>query len=374
MAGFKRKVFYVGGFDPRGARFYHALGAEQLGRWQLRMDEEVAISTRHTVSDTRIDWTITNATRGVETQYSFLRWDDIVRANWIANPFALAVRAFRAYRDNIRNLDFAKGRTLGRGQLITLFYPALFSLLFPLALGLPVALVLAFWLPWLLALPIGLLAGIFLARPLLIKMHAPWLLRFFVFNSELGGGVGDPAIDRRLDVFAGEIAAAFAEPWDEVVLLTHSNGSILCVPLMARLLERGGGTLPANFTFVTLGHCIPLVACRRDAARFKQQLAFLADHDFRWIDIGSPPDGAAYSGINPMQLVAPDPRPRMDLLSPRFHLFYDPETYHKGYANKYEVHFDYLRTGDRVSEVDWPSLMATERTMDQAVADFRANH
>jgi hypothetical protein len=75
-----------------------------------------------------------------------------------------------------------------------------------------------------------------------------------------------------------------------------------------------------------------------------------------------------------MLLVAPDPRPRMELLSPRFHLFYDPETYHKGYANKYEIHFDYLRTGDRVSEIDWPSLMATERTASQAVADFRANH
>lgn len=374
MAGFKRKVFYVGGFDPRGARFYHALAAEQLARWQLRMDEEVAISTRRTVSDTRIDWSITNATRGVETEYSFLRWDDIVRANWIANPFALAVRAFRAYRDNIRNLDFATGRTLGKGQLITLFYPALFSLLFPLAFGLPVALVLAIWLPWLIALPIGLLAGIFLARPLLIKMHAPWLLRFFVFNSELGGGAGDPEIDRRLTIFADEITAALDQPWDEVVLLTHSNGSILCVPLMARLLERSGGTLPAHFRFVTLGHCIPLVACRRDATAFRAQLAFLATHDFRWIDIGSPPDGAAYSGINPMQLVVPDPRPQMELLSPRFHLFYDPETYHKGYANKYEVHFDYLRTGDRVSEVDWPSLMATERTMDQAVADFRANH
>lgn len=374
MAGFKRKVFYVGGFDPRGPRFYHALAADQIQRWSLRMAEAVEITTRKTVSDTRIDWTIRNPDRQVETEYSFLRWDDLVRAAWITNPFALAIRAFRAYRDNIRFLDFKTGKTLGKGPLITLFYPAVFTLLFPLIFGLPVALVLAFWLPWLLALPIGLLAGIFLARPLLIKMHAPWLLRFFVFNSELGGGEGDPALERRLDTFADEVLAGLAQGWNEVVLLTHSNGSILCVPLMARILKRTGGTLPANFTFVTMGHCIPLVAGRRDALRFKEQLALLAAHDFRWIDIGSPPDGAAYSGINPMLLVSPDPRPRMELLSPRFHLFYDPETYHKGYANKYEVHFDYLRTGDRVSEIDWPSLMATERTMEQAVAEFRANH
>jgi hypothetical protein len=374
MAGFKRKVFYVGGFDPRGPRFYHALGAEQIERWNLRMEEAATLSTRRNVSDTRVDWTIANPGRAVETDYSFLRWDDLVRANWIGNPFTLAWRAFRAYRDNIRNLDFATGKRLGKGQLITLFYPALFTLLFPLAFGLPVALVLAIWLPWLFALPIGLIAGIFLARPLLVKMHAPWLLRFFVFNSELGGSGADPALNARLDAFADEIEAALDQGWDEVVLLTHSNGSILCVPLLARLLRRRGGALPANFTFMTMGHCIPLVACRRDATAFKEELAYLASQDFRWIDIGSPPDGAAYSGVNPMLLVAPDPRPRMELLSPRFHLFYDPETYHKGYANKYEIHFDYLRTGDRVSEIDWPSLMATERTASQAVADFRANH
>jgi hypothetical protein len=374
MAGFKRKVFYVGGFDPRGPRFYHALAVEQLNRWQLRMEEEVATSTRRTVSDTRIDWTITNATRQVETEYSFLRWDDIVRGNWIANPFALAWRAFRAYRDNIRHLDFETGKNLGKGPLITLFYPPLFTLLFPLIFGMPVALVLAIWLPWLLALPIGLVAGIMLARPLLVKMHTPWLLRFFVFNSELGGGEGDPALDARLDAFTDEIEASFAQDWDEIILLTHSNGSILCVPLMERLLRRRDGALSATFTFVSMGHCIPLVAGRRDAIAFKDQLRYLAEQDFRWIDIGSPPDGAAYSGVNPMLLVTPAPRPRMDLLSPRFHLFYDPETYHKGYANKYEIHFDYLRTGDRVSEIDWPSLMATERTAEQAVADFRANH
>lgn len=374
MAGFKRKVFYVGGFDPRGVRFYHALADEQVRRWAAHTGEPASVSTRHTVSDTRVDWTVANPARGVKTEYSFLRWDDIVRDAWIRSPFALAVRAFRAYRDNLRFLDFGTGKRLGKGQLITLFYPAVFTLLFPLIAALPIALLAAIWLPWWAALAIGLVLGIAIARPLLVRMHAPWLLRFFVFNSELGGGEADPRLERRLDAFADEIVASFAERWDEVLLLTHSNGSILSVPLMVRVLERVCGQVPEHFAFVTMGHCIPLVACRRDATRFKDQLRALAAHRFRWVDIGSPPDGAAYSGVNPMLLVAPEAKPEMELLSPRFHLFYDPATYHKGYANKYEIHFDYLRTGDRVSEIDWPSLVTTERPITRAVAEFKANH
>lgn len=374
MAGFKRKVFYVGGFDPRGARFYHQLAAEQVGRYSARTGEDATVSTRSRGSAARSDWIIRNETLDVTTEYSFLRWEDIVRAAWVKNPFSLAVRAVRAYWDNIRRLDFSKGRNLAKGPLITLFYPAIFMILLPLLAALPISLIAGVWLPWWIAVLIGLVAGVALARPFLIRMHAPWLLRFFVFNSELGGGEADPALEKRLDAFADEIFASFAGEWDEILLLTHSNGSILCVPLMVRLLERSKGALPANFALVTMGHCIPLVACRRDATRFQDQLRYLADHDFRWIDIGSPPDGAAYSGVNPMSLVALDPKPRMELLSPRFHLFYDPETYHKGYHNKYEIHFDYLRTGDRVSEIDFPSLLASSRSIEHSIAEFRANH
>jgi hypothetical protein len=32
MEKFKRKVFYLGGFDPRGVRFYHQLYREQAER------------------------------------------------------------------------------------------------------------------------------------------------------------------------------------------------------------------------------------------------------------------------------------------------------------------------------------------------------
>lgn len=371
MAGFKRKVFYVGGFDPRGVRFYHSLAAEHVRRYAALTGEPATVSTRRNAGPLRTDWTIGNPARDVETGYSFLRWDDIVRTAWIRNPFTLAIRAFHAYRANLRHLDFETGKKLGKGPLVTLFYPAILTVVLPLLITLLIWGAGSIWLPGWLALIIGIIAAALISPPLLNRVHAPWLLRFFVFNSELGGGEAHPAIEARLDAFADEIASSLDGRWDEILLLTHSNGSILSVPLMVRLLERRGGQLPVNFALVTMGHCIPLVACRRDATRFHEQLRYLAAHDFRWIDIGSPPDGAAYHGVNAMAIVAPDPRPRVELLSPRFHLFYNPETYHKGYANKYEIHFDYLRIGDRISPLDFPSLMTADRPIDASVAAFR---
>ncbi|MEG3167430.1 hypothetical protein U1737_04385 [Sphingomonas sp. LB3N6] len=371
MATFKRKVFYLGGFDPRGVRFYYNLAKDQLGRYAEKTGEAVTVSRRRKASSIRSDWTIRNDTVDAITEYSFLRWEDIVQQAWIRNPVQLARRAARVYADHARLFDFAAVRKIATGPLVTMLYPPILSILLPLLLAVPLVLIALMWLPWWLALPIGLVLGAAASIPLLNAIRAPWLLRFFVFNGEFGDGEGSPALQARLDAFVDEIAQDLHGEYDEVLLISHSNGSILAMLLMARLLARYDGKLPANFVLVTYGHCIPLVACRRDAVRFHARLRYLSRQDFRWIDIGSPPDGAAFFGANPLLLVEPSPNPRIELLSPRFHRFYEPETYHKGWRNKYEIHFDYLRVGDRVSPLDLPSLTASSRSIEAAVAAFR---
>jgi hypothetical protein len=369
---FKRKIFYVGGFDPRGVRFYYHLLKDEVARYAARTGEAATVTRRRQVSPIRSDWTVENRGQGVHTDYSFLRWEDIVNAAWIRNPLSLARASVATYLGHLRHLDLPGSRKLGKGPLITLFYPPLLTLLVPLLLALPVFTLLLVWAPWLLALLLGLAVGIAGSVPILKSIHAPWLLRFFAFNADFGDGEFSLAVQERLDRFAEEILPALDGDFDEVLLVTHSNGSILSVPLLARLLEARGGAMPAKFALVTLGHCIPLVAMRRDATRFHDRLRELAAGDFRWIDIGSPPDGAAYFGVDPMKLVEPAPRPQIELLSPRFHLFFDPATYHTGWRHKYDIHFDYLKTGDTVSPLALPSIAASAQPIADAVATFRA--
>lgn len=369
---FKRKVFYVGGFDPRGVRHYHAMYHEAAARWSERTGRPLAVSSRRAVSPSRTDWTVENPAEDATTSYSFLRWEDLVRRAWIKNPLHLAWRAGRTYGGLIGGFDTAMARRVPKGPIKTLFYPPVFSLALPVLLGLLPFLVALIWLRWWAALLVGVTAGIAAATPILRKLHTPWLLRFFIFNAETGGGEADAEMAARLDAFAADILAELDGDWDEVLLVTHSNGSILSVPLMERLLDARDGNMPPNFALITFGQSIPLILCRSDARRFKEQLARVGGGAFRWFDIGSPPDGAGFHGVDPFALIGVERRPALVHLNPRFYKFYDPATYHSGLANKYEIHFDYLRVGDRVSPLDYPSITASARPIEASVAAFQA--
>jgi hypothetical protein len=367
VAVFKRKLFYLGGFDPRGARHYHALyvqAAEKRGG--------IAVSERRRAGPHVAEWNVTadGADGRAETSYAFLEWDDLVRRAWTRNPIRLLAGAARAYAGQLKHRDRDMVRRLPRGPVIAFAYPLLAVTLLPLLLGIVPFGVALVWLPWWAALLVGVLGGAALAVPLVRRVRAGWMLRFFAYNARAAGGEGDPALAERLDLFADRIAAALAEDRDELLLVTHSNGSILAVPLMARLLERHGSALPARFTLVTLGQCIPLVLSRTDRPAFRDRLAAMGRGHFQWLDIGSPPDGAAFHGVNPMALAGLDQRFLLEQLSPRFHLFRDRAR--AGWADKYELHFDYLRAGDRPSPLDYPSITALPRTIDTKVDAFRA--
>ena len=369
---FKRKIFYMGGFDPRGVRHYHTLYREAAERWSEHTGIPLSVSPRRAHSPIRTDWTVANPADDTQTSYSFLRWEDLVRRAWIKSPAMLGLRAARTYAGLIAHFDVAMARKVPAGPIKTLFYPPIASVLLPVLVGLLPFLAALAWLPWWAALAIGVVLGIAGATPLLKKLHTPWLLRFFTFNAETGGGATDPMMTARLEAFAHEVLADLDGEWDEVLLVTHSNGSILAVPLMERILAARDGVMPANFALVTFGQSIPLILCRGDARDFKERLRAVGRGRFRWFDIGSPPDGAGFHGVNPMSLIGAETRPALVHLNPRFYQFYDPANYHSGMANKYDIHFDYLRVGDRVSPLDYPSITATARPIEASVAAFEA--
>lgn len=371
---FKRKVFYLGGFDPRGVRFYHQLYREQAARHAALTGEPLAVGGRQTGAAGSVvsaRWTVDNPQAGVETDYEYLRWEDLVGKVWIRNPLSLALRAARAYAGHALKMDFLRMRRLRKGPVITILYPPLLAVLIPLLLALIPALLLSLLLPFWAGAIVGIAISAALSGRILAKLVVPWLLRFMTYHGALAEqGPGD-ALDERIDQFAARIAQELDGDWDEVQLVTHSAGTILGMRLMRRLIALRGGSLPDHFVMLGLGQVVPVIALRRDARWYHDDLRALADKAFRYVDISSPPDGAAYYNVNPFRLVADQYAARVDMLSPRFHLFYEPENYHGGWSNKYEAHFDYLRVGDRLSPIDFISLTAGRRTVDDAVAAFR---
>ena len=373
MQKFKRKLFYLGGFDPRGVRFYHQMYREQAERYARLSGERVEVSARRAGPASSAIWTVTNHSHDVETEYEFLRWEDLVGKVWIRNPLLLAWRSIATYSAHARHMQFLRMHRLRPGPVITIVYPPLLAILIPLFLALAPTFLLSLLLPFWASLLAGIGVSILLSGKLLNKLIVPWLLRFMYYNHSVAAKGPGRDMEARLDQFAARIAEEMDRPWDEVIFASHSNGTIYAMSVLRRIMERRAGKpLPNHFVALTLGQVVPVVALRKDAGWYHDDLRALDDKAFRLIDLSAPPDGAAYHNVHPIRLVSDRCAARVELLSPRFHLFYDPQNYHSGWSNKYEAHFDYLRVGDRLSPVDYISLTASRRTIDEAIAAFKA--
>lgn len=377
MALFKRKLFYLGGFDPRGARFYHQMLADEIDRANAAATPpgtaRIGPPRRR---DGDVEWTVTDEATGLASTHRFLVWDDLVRRHWVKGPVQMLLPTLRAYRGFLGRFDWGLVARVPRGSVFTLFYPGLSLFLLPAIMALLLWLPLRLLMPEWVALTLALAGGISLGLYAVQRIYGLWLLRFVIFNDLFARRRTDPALDDRIATFARKIgdALADADDTDEILLVTHSNGSILAVPLMAQLLDRFDGTLPARFTLVTLGGCMQLMACRRDAGWFHAHLDRLAEGHFRWLDIGSLTDGACVPLMDPA-LGRPRPRPEgLVQFSPRWFRYCDPATYRARRRNKYETHFDYLRRLDLPSPLDYVALTTAARPLAASIAAFEADN
>jgi hypothetical protein len=368
MQSFKRKVIYLGGFDPRGARFYHDLLAEQIAP-----DGPFTLTERGRRGKNAI-WTLRARDGSVESEQEFLVWDDLVRAHWLTRPWDLLRHAVVAYWRLLRHLDKPLERKVPDGSRFTLYYPGATFLGLPLILALVSFLAMRGLVGW-GAIPFAAGAGLGLAWWLLRKIHSLWLLRFVIFNDQLARREVSPKVWERIEAFAQRIAAVLDEQWDEVVFVSHSNGTVLAVPIMARLLELRGGVLPAHFAMVTLGGCVQLLAARRDAAWFGQALDALGQGGWLWLDMGSPTDGACVPLVEPCLGRAVARPEGLVQLSPRWFRYCDSANYAARRRNKYQTHFDYLRRLDRPSALDYLGITGSARGLAASIAAFEAeNH
>ncbi|NKI99350.1 hypothetical protein FHW92_001396 [Novosphingobium sp. SG707] len=359
---FKRKIFYLPGYDPRGARYYHALLAEEA-----RKEEGLTLSRRGRAG-CNVAWTLAREDGAVSGAHEFLVWDDIVRATWAKHPPALLWQGIRTYWHLCRHLDWQLARRWPRAGWVTLFSPGV------LFIALPMLFALGLWgllgRGW-LALPVALALGWALAIELQKRLHSLWLLRFVIFSTIVSRREA-AGLEERLDSFAERIATALEEDWDEVLLIAHSAGTILSVMVMARLLARRGGAMPDHFALVTLGSVVQLIACRGDAAWFGADLDAVAAGDFRWLDIASVTDGACVPLVAPCLGRAREAPEGLVQITPRWFVYCDPARYARRRRDKYQTHFDYLRRLDRASPVDYLGLVASGRRIGQSIAAFEA--
>ncbi|MGD9970983.1 MAG: hypothetical protein AB7S65_11075 [Sulfuricurvum sp.] len=369
----KRAVFYIAGFDPRGVRHYYSLYKEHAARQSSINGIEMEVGPRRKVNQFMYQWNIVAEDNGqkAQTDYCFLAWDDIVRKQWssgIVSYYLDLLYCIGFYILNGLVFSFAKSSPK---QMMAAFYPVVYLLGSLFLSGYAASLLYHFFEGWL-----GVLSGLILFGITLRglerfgnRIGVFWLLRIYAFSVRWAKGEVEE-MEQRIDFFAKELAKAVHEhqSYDEILLVSHSVGTILSVSVLGRALAdvKDGWE---KFSMITLGECIPLMSFQPQAEGYRQELASIAQNDrIVWHDYTSPIDGACFPLHNFYKSVGiGDVHHQISFLSPRFHLLFDKIKYKKLRRDWYKTHFLYIMSTDRLGNYDYFAITAGTKSFRESI-------
>jgi len=358
-----RRVYYIGGFDPRGASYYHRLYREESVKQSSINGSRIEVGSRRKISPLQHAWNIDAEWEGdtVTTDYRFMVWDDIVRKHWPSSHLKMLGEMVTNYTGFISCGALGRIRRSYRSFFISLIYPIVIMSLAAIV-GLSVGAILAgimmgagfshalSWLVCFACLPIAIWVVVKQEE----RLKTFWLLRTILFVIRWGGFVPQ-GINQRMDEFADIIEQDQQQhPCDEVMVVGHSVGAIIAVSVMARLLTRS--SQHSNLELVTLGQCIPLLSLFPNAAEFRRDMKAVAiQSDIPWLDIvgradplcSYEADPVEISGIHSSELKWPQ---RLDISILKM---YTSKNYKRLKLNKLRLHFQYLMSSELKSNYDY---------------------
>lgn len=363
----QRQVFYIPGFDPRGILFYHRLYRQEAAKQSAINGMTIHVGDRQRWSEVSYGWEIHAKEQGRQTttRYELLAWDDIVRAHWPKHYSQLLSETFLVIKSYLMTGVICKMGKLTWTSILTGSYPILF------VIGTLLATITAGYFTWYFSSPAlgmlpALIPGIMISAILLklsqtwgSKINAFWLLHNYAFAARWGSGY-IPEHEKRLDAFADRIADAIKDADnDEIMIVGHSFGTTLAIPVIARLLAKPA--VLSNITLVTLGEVIPMISFLPNAEGYRKALKQVAESpEIIWKDFTSPVDGACFALTNPVSAsgITSLPGAGPEVLSARFHTLFHPPHYRRIKRDWYRIHFQYIMSFDLSGLFDYFAITA----------------
>lgn len=367
-----RRVFYIPGYDPIHPRRYRELYRKEGAAQAAISGYEVTLSAKQ--GEGPYGWHVAGAMENGTTQADFevLVWSDIVRDSMEQGILATYVQLVRTAWVYIGTGALWRLMQLRKGPVIAALYPVLFllvqlalSLVAAWGLGALIATVLPKWMAW---------AGLLIVPPLLNwfrkkdnKFFAYYLMHDYAYSAQSRGAEPD-ALRARMAEFGDQIAAAFQQDVDEVLVVGHSSGAHLAVSILADLIREG--RLPEQgpvLGFLSLGQVVPMVSFLPDAHQLRGDLQFLCQReDLTWVDVTAPGDGCAFALCDPVLVsgVAPDTGKRWPLVvSAAFTHTLSPERWKELRWRFFRLHFQYLCAFDVPGDYDYFRITAGPKTL-----------
>lgn len=367
---FRRRVFYIPGYDPIHPRRYRELYRSE-GRDQAKISGyQIDLKPKKTKGP--YGWHVTGLIDGriCDTDVEVLVWSDIVKTSMAQGIVATYRQLFRTAWVYIGSGALFRLMRLRKGPMIAALYPIV-ALLAQLAVA-----VLAGWglgvlgamlhpvLGWALA------AGLALVILRLFRRHDNKLFAYYLMHdyaySAQSKGANPPELEARMLEFGKSIRHALDEGFDEVLVVGHSSGAHLAVSILADLIRAG---LPANhgaLAFLSLGQVVPMVSFLPKAHRLRADLHFLsARNDLTWVDVTAPGDGCAFALCDPVAVtgVAPEGQRWPLVISAAFTQTLSPERWRHLRWRFFRLHFQYLCAFDRPGDYDYFRITAGTQTL-----------
>ncbi len=377
---FRRRVFYVPGYDPFHPRRYRELyrreGMAQaaLSGYSLHLKPKTVRGPYGWRVETVIDG------RATVADVEVLVWSDLVRGSMetgIAGTYVQLVRTAWAY---IGSGALFRLMRLRKGPVIAALYPiGMLALQLALAVlaGAGAGMLAARLAPAVAGWVAGL--GLAVAVLRLFRRHDNRIFAYYLMHdyaySALSGGANPPELEARMADFGRQIRAALDQDWDEVLVVGHSSGAHLGLSILADLLRAGLPDRGPALSFLSLGQVVPMVSFLPGAARLRGDLRLMAGQGaIPWVDVTAPGDGCAFALCDPVAVtgVRPEGARWPLVVSAAFTRTLRPATWKALRWRFFRLHFQYLCAFDNLPGAAWDydyfRLTAGPRTLAQHFA------
>ena len=373
---FKRKVFYIPGYDPIHTRRYRELYRAEAAAQAAISGYDITLSAK--TGPGGYGWLVDSEIDGRSTRAEFevMLWSDLVRTSMRSGILATYGQMVRTAYIYIASGTLWRLMQLRKGPVIAALSPVVMLVAqatVALALAYAAGGVLRLWHPGLFWLGIAVIPWVLMGfRRYDNRLFAYYLMHDYAYLAA-ARGAHPRDLEARLDEFATRVLAALRSDVDEVLLVGHSSGAHLAISLLADIersgaVQSGGPTL----SFLSLGQVVPMVSFLPNAHGLRRDLKHMsAQRQITWVDVTAPGDGCSFALCDPVAVtgIAPPDQKWPLVLSAAFSQTLSAEKWRSLKRRFFRLHFQYICAFDRPDDYDYFQITAGALTLGERYKD-----
>lgn len=299
----RRKVLYVGGYDPGAAAAFYRRFLRQLEIFKSTWSVESS-SSELSISGQSLSWSVKTTAHdwSVQTDLELLSWDDLIANEAAGSTLTRFGRSAAVYANLIASGTLSR-YFRANPRYFAFSVAPLFQLAALVILSVIAGFAVGAMSPTSFALVAGMAAGfvsfIVLQKWLGNRWRLHQALDDWIMSLDYIHGRRED-LKARISQFAGLISRAVGQnSVDEILVVGHSLGAILAADALSQALDDVDGEI----SFATLGATIPKCTLHPEAQWLRERVAAVARRPtVHWVEVQARSDPISFFRFHPVSL------------------------------------------------------------------------